>query len=109
MNAVGNANGGLANGAGSTHGACHDALANVAKVPPSVQSVYCAMYGHTPMTGQQLREATQLPRRTIYAALQKLKELGMLSERPSLRDTRQTYYWVAAEPSNEPATATAAA
>lgn len=78
----------------TAHGACHDSLAAVAKVPPSVQSVYCAMYGHPPMTGQQLREQTHLPRRTVYAALQKLKELGMLNERPSLRDTRQTYYWV---------------
>jgi DNA-binding MarR family transcriptional regulator len=73
---------------------CRETLASVAKVPPSVQSVFCAMYGHGPMTGQQLREQTHLPRRTVYAALQKLKELGMLNERPSLRDTRQTYYWV---------------
>lgn len=80
--------------ANATHDVCRDSLAAVAKVPPSVQSVYCAMYGHPPMTGQQLREQTHLPRRTVYAALQKLKELGVLSERPSLRDTRQTYYWV---------------
>lgn len=91
------------------HGACHDALASMAKVPPSVQSVYCAMYGHAPMTGAQLREETHLPRRTIYAALQKLKELGVLNERPSLRDTRQTYYWVAATPDGDDATIAAAA
>lgn len=89
--------------------ACVDALSSVGHVAPSVQTVYCAMYGHVPMTGQQLREATHLPRRTIYAALQKLKELHMLNERPSLKDTRQTYYWVAAAPDGEPATATAAA
>lgn len=94
----------------SSHGACVDALSAVGHVAPSVQTVYCAMYGHVPMTGQQLREATHLPRRTIYAALQKLKELGMLKERPSLRDTRQTYYWVPAEPAGESsALATAAA
>lgn len=96
-------------GPGAGHEVCRDALASVAKVPPSVQSVYCAMYGHAPMTGAQLRESTHLPRRTIYAALQKLKELGMLNERPSLRDTRQTYYWVAAEPNGEDATVPAAA
>ena len=89
----------------SQHGACHDSLAAVAKVPPSVQSVYCAMYGHAPMTGQQLREQTQLPRRTVYAALQKLKELGMLNERPSLRDTRQTYYWVPGTEVDDPVSA----
>lgn len=75
---------------------CQEALTSVAAVPPSVQTVYCAMYGAPPKTGQQLREETHLPRRTIYAALQKLKELGVLNERPSLRDTRQTYYWVPA-------------
>jgi hypothetical protein len=49
------------------------------------------------MTGRQLRDATHLPRRTIYAALQRLKELDVVKERASLRDTRQTYYWVAGQ------------
>ena len=82
---------------------CQDSLSRVAHVPASVQSVYCALYGHDPMTGQQLRESTHLPRRTVYAALQKLKELGVLKERASLRDTRQTYYWVAGEINATPA------
>lgn len=77
--------------------ACRQALSAVARVPPSVQTVYCAMYGNTPMTGRQLRDATHLPRRTIYAALQRLKELDVVKERASLRDTRQTYYWVAGQ------------
>ena len=85
----------------TAHPACRDSLAAVAHVAPSVQTVYCAMYGSQPKTGQQLREETHLPRRTVYAALQKLKELGMLSERPSLRDTRQTYYWVPGAPQGE--------
>ena len=88
---------------------CREVLAAKAKVPPSVQSVYCAMYGHRPMTGQELREQTHLPRRTVYAALQKLKELGVLNERPSLRDTRQTYYWVPGDGTTPDETATAAA
>lgn len=74
---------------------CQESLDAVAKVPPSVQTVYCALYGHQPMTGRQLRDATHLPRRTIYAALQKLKELDVVKERASLRDTRMTFYWVA--------------
>jgi predicted transcriptional regulator len=77
---------------------CKDTLERVAHVPPSVQTVYCAMYGHQPMTGRQLRDATHLPRRTIYAALQRLKELDVVKERASLRDTRMTYYWVAGVP-----------
>jgi DNA-binding MarR family transcriptional regulator len=46
------------------------------------------------MTGKQLREATGLPRRTIYTALRRLREMGLLEEQASLRDTRQTYFWV---------------
>jgi DNA-binding transcriptional regulator GbsR (MarR family) len=83
--------------------ACRQTLLAVAHVPPSVQTVYCAMYGHQPMTGRQLRDATHLPRRTIYAALQRLKELDVVKERASLRDTRQTYYWVAAQVATTPA------
>ena len=77
---------------------CQDSLRAVAKVPPSVQTVYCALSGHQPMTGRQLRDATHLPRRTIYAALQRLKELDVVKERASLRDTRMTFYWVAGVP-----------
>ena len=82
---------------------CQDSLKAVARVPPSVQTVYCALYGHQPMTGRQLRDVTNLPRRTIYAALQKLKELDVVKERASLRDTRQTFYWVAGQPTSDPA------
>lgn len=82
---------------------CQDSLRAVAEVPPSVQTVYCALYGHQPMTGRQLRDATNLPRRTIYAALQRLKELDVVKERASLRDTRMTFYWVAGVPPEKPA------
>jgi DNA-binding MarR family transcriptional regulator len=81
---------------------CQDSLSQVAHVPPSVQTVYCALYGHQPMTGRQLRDATHLPRRTIYAALQRLRELDVIKERASLRDTRQTFYWVAGVPAAAP-------
>lgn len=83
---------------GAPAGACRESIEAVAHVPPSVQTVYCALYGHQPMTGRQLRDATNLPRRTIYAALQRLKELGVIKERASLRDTRMTFYWVAGVP-----------
>lgn len=84
---------------------CQDSLQAVAHVPPSVQTVYCTLYGQQPMTGRQLRDATHLPRRTIYAALHRLRELGVIQERASLRDTRQTFYWVAgkAEAAAQPA------
>ncbi len=63
-------------------------------VPASVQAVLNTLNHHKPMTGKQLREATGLPRRTIYTALRRLREMGLLEEQASLRDTRQTYFWV---------------
>jgi len=71
-----------------------DVLHSLPPLAPSVQSVLTALYEHHPLTGQQIRESTGLPRRTVYAALQRLKELGVLHERVSLRDTRQSYFWL---------------
>jgi predicted transcriptional regulator len=64
-------------------------------LPPSVQAVADLLAAHHPITGAQIREETGLPRRTVYAALQRLKKLGILRERVSLKDTRQTYFWIA--------------
>ena len=64
-------------------------------VPHSVQAILGHLAGREPMTGKQIREATGLPRRTVYTALRRLKEMGLLRERQSLRDTRQTYFWIA--------------
>ena len=61
---------------------------------PSVQSVLQALYERHPLTGAQIRDATKLPRRTVYAALQRLREVGVLRERVSLKDSRQTYFWL---------------
>jgi len=44
-------------------------------------------------TGRDIRVGTGFPRRTVYAALKDLKESGKVMSRPSLRDTRLTYYW----------------
>ncbi len=63
-------------------------------VPASVKAVLETLHNHKPMTGKQLREATGLPRRTIYTALRRLRDMGLLEEQASLRDTRQTYFWV---------------
>ena len=62
--------------------------------PASVQVIIHQLAGHPPMTGKQIREATGLPRRTVYTALRRLREMGMLQERSSLKDTRQTYFWL---------------
>jgi len=73
---------------------CTQVLQDVADVPSSAQEVFCALYGHEPMTGAQLRDVTGLPRRTVYSALQRLKDIGLLKQQLSLRDTRQTFFWV---------------
>ncbi len=73
---------------------CKDIITTLPPVNESTQRVLCELVEHQPLTGKQLREATGLARRTTYAALQKLRQLGLLKERLSLSDTRQTYYWV---------------
>ncbi|MEK6975577.1 MAG: winged helix-turn-helix domain-containing protein [Candidatus Thermoplasmatota archaeon] len=69
-------------------------------VPESVQTIVSQLSGHKPMTGKEIREATGLPRRTVYTALRRLREMGLLKEAPSLRDTRQTYFWVEGDAAN---------
>lgn len=76
---------------------CTDITARLPHVPPSTESVICALHESTPLTGAQIREKTGLPRRTVYAALQQLRSLGILRERVSLKDSRQTYFWLAGE------------
>lgn len=71
-----------------------------AHVPSSVQAILGQLTGHKPMTGKEIREATGLPRRTVYTALRRLREMGILKEVPSLKDTRQTYFWVEGEGAN---------
>jgi hypothetical protein len=81
----------------------------VAGVPvaPSVQTVLGTLRAHEPMTSADIQATTGLPRRTVYAALRTLRGLGVLMERPSLRDMRQSYVWLASEsvPAPPPATA----
>lgn len=68
--------------------------------PASVQAIVQQLAGHAPMTGKEIREATGLPRRTVYTALNRLREMGVLQERSSLKDTRQTYFWLAGDAAN---------
>lgn len=72
----------------------------MAPVPDSVQAILLHLQGHAPMTGKEIREATGLPRRTIYTALRRLREMGLLKEQASLRDTRQTYFWINPDAAN---------
>jgi DNA-binding MarR family transcriptional regulator len=79
-------------GAGMT--ALPNIMNELPPLAPSVRTVLQALYEQHPLTGAQIRDRTGLPRRTVYAALQRLKEIHILHERVSLRDTRQTYFWL---------------
>ncbi|MHB8633567.1 MAG: hypothetical protein ACYDBQ_06305 [Thermoplasmatota archaeon] len=76
---------------------CQDLLQTLPPVSPAVRCVACALYGHH-LTGAELRVQTGLPRRTLYGALQRLQGLGLLGRRASLRDTRQTLFWIVGAP-----------
>lgn len=73
---------------------CNEVIAHLPPLPESAETVVCTLLGQKPMTGKQLREATGLPRRTLYTALQRLKEAGAINEQVSLKDSRQTYFWL---------------
>ena len=77
----------------------------VAGVPvaPSVQTVLGTLHAQQPMTSADIQATTGLPRRTVYAALRTLRGLGVLMERPSLRDMRQSYVWLNQPAVNQPA------
>ena len=64
------------------------------RLPASAVAILGRLQPQTPMTGKQLREATGLPRRTLFTALQRLREAGLVLERRSLQDSRQTYFWL---------------
>lgn len=66
----------------------------VPDAPESVHKVLCTLEGHEPKTNKQLQEETGLPRRTLYTALRRLENEGLLRHRVNLRDTRQTYWFL---------------
>lgn len=63
--------------------------------PPSVRTVLGVLQLGRRMTGAELRQVSGLPRRTVYQALRVLRERGVVQQRKSLQDTRQSYFWLA--------------
>ena len=61
----------------------------------SVRSVLALLQTDHALTGKEIRTRSGLPRRTVYSALRVLRRHGLLLQRPSLRDTRQTLFWLA--------------
>ena len=76
------------------------AMPDLQTAPASVQAIVHQLVERSPMTGKEIREATGLPRRTVYTALRRLREMGLLQERSSLKDTRQTYFWLSGDFAN---------
>ncbi len=77
---------------------CQAAREALPPVPDSVETVFCLLASQAPLTGRQLRDATGLPRRTLYSALKRLQDTGMLRKQVSLRDSRQTFFWLDHDP-----------
>lgn len=75
------------------HPNCHTAQL-VPDAPESVHKVLCTLEDQEPLTNKDLQERTGLPRRTLYSALRRLESEGLLRHRISLRDTRQTYWFL---------------
>ncbi|MGB1585519.1 MAG: helix-turn-helix domain-containing protein [Thermoplasmatota archaeon] len=72
---------------------CTQARARIPDAPPSAKQVLCTLIEESPLTMKDIQSRSGLARRTVYGAIRTLRDLGMLAEKPSLRDTRQTWFW----------------
>lgn len=61
-------------------------------LPPSALTVLSLLATRGPLTHKQLVEASPIPARTVRFALARLRDEGRVIERPSFRDSRQSYY-----------------
>ena len=64
-------------------------------LPPSAITVLGLLSTRGPLTHKALVEAAPIPPRTVRFALARLLEEGRVLERPSFRDSRQSYYLLA--------------
>ena len=64
-------------------------------LPPSAVTVLGLLATRGPSTHKDLVDAAPIPARTVRFALQRLKDEGRVLERPSFRDSRQSYYVLA--------------
>lgn len=71
--------------------ACQDVVARL-DGPESVRIVAQRLCTAKRLTMKQLQQRSGLARRTVYGALRRLRELGLITETPNLRDTRQSWF-----------------
>ncbi|HVM44336.1 MAG TPA: helix-turn-helix domain-containing protein [Candidatus Thermoplasmatota archaeon] len=64
-------------------------------LPPSAVAVLSLLASRGPLTHKALVESAPIPPRTVRYALARLKQEGRVLERPSFRDSRQSYYLLA--------------
>ena len=64
-------------------------------LPASAVAILGLLASRGPSTHKQLVDAAPIPARTVRFALQRLKDEGRVLERPSFRDSRQSYYLLA--------------
>lgn len=64
-------------------------------LPPSAITILGLLASRGPQTHKALIETAPIPARTVRFALQRLKDEGRVIERPSFRDSRQSYYILA--------------
>lgn len=64
-------------------------------LPPSAITVLGLLATRGPLTHKAIVEVAPIPARTVRFALQRLLQEGRVLERPSFRDSRQSYYLLA--------------
>lgn len=64
------------------------------RLPESARRVFSAVREAGPLTHAGLRRRTGLPPRTVRFAVRRLKDEGLVDTRSSLRDCRNTYFFV---------------
>ncbi|PKL59789.1 MAG: ArsR family transcriptional regulator [Methanomicrobiales archaeon HGW-Methanomicrobiales-4] len=64
-------------------------------MPPSAKLVYKVLESGDRLTQKDIIEKTRLPPRTVRYAIRRLKTNGLLKERISFMDARQSLYSIA--------------
>jgi NAD+ kinase len=65
--------------------------------PPSAKFIYKILQYEGPLTQKEIATNSMLPNRTVRSALNYLTKIGLILKQPSLRDARQSIYFVKSE------------
>lgn len=65
---------------------------SLADLPPSAKLVFKVLQYDGPLTQKQIVEETMLSPRTVRYAIERLDDIGMVSERVYFADARQSLY-----------------